>query len=335
MEQRRLGDSSLVSSVVGFGTWEAGGNQYGPIDTQDITDAVGYALDHGVTLFDTALGYGPHRSELFLGQALGARRKEAIVVSKLGMTFAEGKLTGLDASREHILRETEGILSRLGTDYLDLLLLHWPDHQTPAAETIGAFEELKQAGKIREYGVSNYTVPMLEECERHGHLAANQVGYNLFDRRMEAAVLPYCQRHGIGFMAYGSLGFGLLGGNLKPDNQFVDWDWRAKGMAFGLPTLGGENFARNLRVVERLRDLAAQYGKTVAQLGIAWVLSNPAVSVALAGIRNSKEIAEDIGAAGWLLDDVLKARIDGIFVEEGVPTYRDADQQLYPPALKR
>ncbi|MHB1132926.1 MAG: aldo/keto reductase [Chloroflexota bacterium] len=333
MEQRRLGNSSIVTSAVGFGTWEMGGTQYGEIDTSEATTAVQYALDHGITLFDTALGYGPYTSEVLLGKALGARRKDAVVVTKVGLSFEDTKLVGLDASRQHVEREVEGCLSRLGTDWIDLFIIHWPDHRTPAAETIGALEDLKKSGKIREYGVSNYTVPMLEECERYGHLAANQVGYHMFDRRMEAKVLPYCLEHGVGFMSYGTLGFGLLTGAMKPDNKFVSWDWRSNGMAFGLPLFTGEHFAKELRVVERLRALAGAHDKSVAQLAIAWVLSHPAVSVALVGARNAREIEENIAAASWQLDDDIKSAIDRIFAEEGVPTYRDAEQITLPPAL--
>jgi aryl-alcohol dehydrogenase-like predicted oxidoreductase len=333
MEQRRLGDSSLTVSAVGFGTWEMGGTQYGEIDMTEATNAVQYALDHGITLYDTALGYGPHTSEVILGKALGARRQDAVVVTKLGLAFEDNKLVGLDASREHILREAEGCLSRLGTDYVDLLLIHWPDHRTPAAETVGALEELKKAGKIREYGVSNYTAEMLAACEQYGHLAAQQVGYHMFDRRMEAKVLPYCLEHGIGFMSYGTLGFGLLTGALKPDNKFVNWDWRANGMAFGLPLFTGEHYLKELAVVDRLRALAASHGKSVAQLAIAWVLSHPAVSVALVGIRRPVEVEENVAAAGWHLDDEIKGEIDRIFAEVGVPTYREAEQITLPPAL--
>ncbi|MDA8216996.1 MAG: aldo/keto reductase [Dehalococcoidales bacterium] len=335
MEQRRLGNSSLVSSVVGFGTWEMGGTQYGPIDPQEAVAAVHYALDNGVTLFDTALGYGPHRSEELLGQALGPRRKDIILVTKVGLVWREGSLLALEAGRDHILTETDGCLSRLGTDYVDLLIIHWPDHHTPAAETIGTLEDLKKAGKIREYAVSNYTVEMMEECEKYGHLAANQVGYNLFDRRMEKEVLPYCVQREIGFMAYGSLGFGLLTGEFKPDTRLEPWDWRSRGNAFELPLFQPESYQKELKVVDRLKDLARRYDKTVAQLALAWVLSNPAVSVALTGIRRPSEIAENVAEADWRLGDDIKAEIDQIFTEENVPTYRDAPQAVYPPALKR
>jgi aryl-alcohol dehydrogenase-like predicted oxidoreductase len=198
---------------------------------------------------------------------------------------------------------------------------------------MGALEQLKAAGKIRHYGVSNFTVEMMEVCEQHGHLAANQVGYNMFDRRMEAAVLPYClgwvhPQQKIGFMAYGPLAFGLLTGAFTPETTFVDWDWRSKGKAFGLPLFQREDFLKELRVVERLKAMAARYGKSVAQLAIAWVLGQPAVTVALVGMRNVKELDENVAAVDWKLSVEDRAEIDRIMAEEGVPTYIDAPQAV-------
>jgi len=161
-----------------------------------------------------------------------------------------------------------------------------------------------------------------------GHLTANQVGYHLYDRRMEAAVLPYCQAHHIGFMAYGTLGFGLLTGAFTPETTFVEWDWRHGGKAFGLPLFEREHFLNELRVTARLQQLAADYGYTVAQLAIAWVLGNPAVSVALVGMRNSRELQENIAAVDWRLSPADRAEIDRIFEQEGVPTYVDAPQAV-------
>jgi len=329
METRRMGDSGLACSALGFGTWEMSTTQYGAIDVDDACRAVGEAIDRGITLFDTAEAYGPYRSEELLRRALGPRRKEVVLVTKVGFVFdAENRTVGRCSRREHIIAHAEGCLRRLNTDWIDLLLIHWPDHDTPYDEPIQALEELKAAGKIRHYGVSNFAPAMMDVCERVGHLTANQVGYHLFDRRVERAVLPYCQQHGIGFMAYGTLGFGLLSGAFTPETTFVDWDWRSGGMAFGLPLFRRPEFERELRVVARLQELAARYGKSVAQLAIAWVLGHPAVTVALVGMRNARELDENVAAADWRLTPEDRAAIDAIFVEEGVPTYTKAPQAL-------
>lgn len=329
MEQRRFGNTDLTCSALGFGTWEMSTTMYGEIDVNDASAAVGAAIDHGITLFDTAENYGPYHSEELLGKALGNRRKEIVLVTKVGFTFDENnKLSGRCSKHDYILERAEGCLKRLNTDWIDLLLVHWPDHDTPIEEPMTALEKLKQAGKIRHYGVSNFNVPMMEECQRHGSITANQVGYHLYDRRMERHVLPFCQEHGIGFMAYGTLAFGLLTGAFTPDTTFVDWDWRSRGKAFGLPLFEREHFLKELRVTARLQELAAQHGRTVAQLAIAWVLGHPALSVALVGMRNPRELKENVAAVDWRLTSEDRATIDQIFADEGVPTYFDAEQAI-------
>ncbi len=237
MEYRYFGDSGLKTSVLGFGTWEMSTTQYGEIDVNEASKAVNAAIDSGITLFDTAEVYGPFHSEELLGRALGARRKEIVLVTKVGFKYsAENKNIGRDSTRDSVLSHAEGCLKRLGTDWIDLLLIHWPDHDTPFEETMGALETLKASGKIRHYGVSNFNVAMLEECEKHGHLAANQVGYHMFDRRMEREVLPYCREKKIGYMAYGTLAFGLLTGAFTPETTFLDWDWRHNGKRSACPS---------------------------------------------------------------------------------------------------
>ncbi|MDP6605271.1 MAG: aldo/keto reductase [Dehalococcoidia bacterium] len=329
MEQRTIGDTDLVTSALGFGTWEMSTTAYGEIDVGEASSAVAAAIDHGITLFDTAEVYGPYHSEEILAKALGSRRNEVTLVTKVGFAYSdEPRVTGRDSTYDHIIERAEGCLQRLDTDVVDLLLIHWPDHNTPFEETMRGLERLKADGKIRHYGVSNFNVEMLEECERHGHLAANQVGYHLFDRRMEAEVLPYCQQSNTGFMAYGSLGFGLLTGAFTPETTFVDWDWRSSGKAFELPLFEPEPFAKELQVAERLKEIAAGHDKSLAQLALAWVLGNPAVSVALVGMRNERELSENVAAADWRLNDEDRAAIDLVFEEEGVPTHVDTPQAI-------
>ena len=335
METRQFGSSALQSSVIGFGTWQMSLRQYGHIDAAAATRAVQSAIDQGITLFDTSETYGPFTSEALLWQALGQRRQDVVLVTKVGFTFRDDpkqpgqmQTDARDSSARNIIAHAEGCLRRLRTDYIDLLLLHWHDHQTPHEETIAGLKTLQAAGKIRHYGVSNYNVPMLEESQKHGALCCNQVGYHLFDRRMEAAVLPYCRAQGIGFMAYGTLAFGLLSGAFSPTTRFVDWDWRSRGDAFGLPLFQRAHFLKALRVVDGLKALAADYGKTVAQLAIAWLLSQPGLTVALVGMRDERELKENVAAADWRLTAADLATIDRIFAAENVPTYVNAAQAL-------
>ncbi|MBN1318662.1 MAG: aldo/keto reductase [Anaerolineales bacterium] len=335
MEYRRLGNSDLVCSALGFGTWEMSTTDYGKINVKEASRSVHEAIDLGINLFDTAEAYGPYIAEKILGQALGARRKEAIVVTKVGLLINEDNVTiGRDSTPASVIANTERCLQRLGTDYIDLLLIHWPDFDTPIPETVGALEQLKADGKIRYYGVSNYDVDMMEVVLKNGHLTTNQVGYNIFDRRMEAAVLPYCLEHNIGFMSYGTLAFGLLTGAFTTSTIFDVNDWRSRSTrrkSFGLPLFNQENFLKELQVVERLKLLASDHGRSVVQLAIAWVLSHPAVTVALAGIRNRRELEENVAAVEWTLTQEIRDEIDRIMDEEEVSTFADAPQYLWKP----
>ena len=219
-----------------------------------------------------------------------------------------------NASTDYITERTEGCLKR-AQDRLcrsDADPLARPYH--PARRDNWGFGSAQgQRVRFDIMGSPTITVPMMTECEQYGHLTANQVGYNLFDRRMEAEVLPYCLAQGIGYMAYGSLGFGLLTGAFTADTTFVEWDWRSRGSAFGLPLFERENFLKELKVVARLKELAAGYNKSVPQLAIAWLLGNPAVTVGLVGMRNEHELKENVAAADWRLTDDDRAEIDRDF----------------------
>ena len=167
MDQRRIGTSDLLTSPIGFGTWEMSTTSYGEIDIDEASNAVAAALDSGITLFDTAEVYGPYHSEELLAKALGPRRQEITLVTKVGFAYNdEPKVVGRNSTYDHVIERTEGCLRRLRTDVIDLLLIHWPDHNTPFEETVRALERLKQNGKIRYYGVSNFNVAMMEECQK-------------------------------------------------------------------------------------------------------------------------------------------------------------------------
>ena len=171
----------------------------------------------------------------------------------------------------------------------------------------------KEEGKIRYGGVSNFSAAQMEESLKTFPIICNQVGYNLFDQRPEEEVIPFCRKHGLGIMAYGSLSYGLLTGTMTADTRFEEDDWRHNLQAFGLPLFEGEHFIHNLEIVERLKKIAASQGKSVAQLAAAWVLSNPTVTVALTGVRKPSEIEENVVAGSWRLTDEVKAEIESAF----------------------
>jgi aryl-alcohol dehydrogenase-like predicted oxidoreductase len=313
MEYRRMGNSDLVVSAIGFGCWEMGGTNYGPVDDQEEIEAVHRAMDLGVTLFDTAPVYGYGHSEEVLGRALGPRRKDVVLVTKCGLTWDPvTKTTKRDSRYSAIMSGVEASLQRLGTDYVDLLLIHWPDVQTPFEESMRALNDVVQQGKARYLGVSNFSSAQLRECVKYARLVANQVGYNLFDRRWEREMFPTAQELGVGIMAYGPLAHGLLTGTFTPQTVFEPPDWRARGVIFGQPLFQRENFLKNLEVVERLKDVARRLDTSLPRLALAWVLHNPQVSVALSGTRRAAEIEENVRALDVTLTPEILAELDTI-----------------------
>jgi myo-inositol catabolism protein IolS len=313
MDARAFGRSDVRVSPITLGSWPMSGDRYGPIDDSEAVRTIRHALDQGITIFDTAPAYGRGHAEETLGAALDGRRDQAIVVTKCGIEPAVGGQPGRNSSRAAILGEIDESLRRLRTDHVDVYLVHWPDPNTPLEETMGALDEIQRAGKARLVGVSNFDVPLLYQCLALRQLDVVQVGYNLFDRRMEREVFPFCREHGIGVMAYGSLAYGLLSGAFTEDTTFDAADWRANGVAFGQPILRGENFRHNVRLVQQLRDeVAAPRGLTVAQLALAWAVHNPHVTTAMVGARVPAEIEENVGAARVQLSEHDVAQIEGI-----------------------
>jgi aryl-alcohol dehydrogenase-like predicted oxidoreductase len=312
MDYRRMGRSELTVSAIGFGCWEMGGT-YGDIDAAEVTAAIHRAIDLGVTLFDTAPTYGFGASETLLSQALGPHRKDIILVSKTAISWDPVTHTRKFDSRYSTVKQiAEASLRRMATDYLDLLLIHWPDPETPLAETMRALNDLVAEGKTRFIGVSNFTAHELRESRPHAPICANQVGYNLFDRRWEREMFATAQELGIGIMAYGPLAHGLLTGTMAPDTVFGANDWRAGGVLFGQALFSPANLPRNLAVVARLQAVAARLDTSLPRLALAWVLRHPAVSVALSGCRTPREIEENVRALGVALADADLAELDQI-----------------------
>jgi aryl-alcohol dehydrogenase-like predicted oxidoreductase len=311
MQYRRMGDSDLITSAIGFGCWEIGGT-YGHFDVQEATAAIHRALDLGVTLFDTARAYGWGQSEELLGRALGPRRKDVIVVTKGGLVPRPGQRPRRDSRYQSLLDDCNDSLRFLGTDYLDLFLIHWPDPATPVEEAARALNDIVAAGKARYAGVSNFHPPQLRAMRALAPIVTNQVGYNLFDRRWERQMFPTARELGIGIMAYGPLAHGLLTGAFTPATTFEEGDWRRQGVLFGQALFQGDNFRQNLAVVERLKAVAARRGTTLPRLALAWVLANPQVAVALIGVRRISELDDNLKALDLALTDADRAEIDQI-----------------------
>jgi aryl-alcohol dehydrogenase-like predicted oxidoreductase len=323
MEFRQFGRTSLKVSAIGFGCWEMGGT-YGRIDESEFQRAVARAIDSGITCFDTAEAYGMGVSEEALARALGGRRNDVVIATKFGVGYEEMP-NRRDSSRARVLASIDKSLRRLRTDHVDVYLVHWPDPSTPVAETVEALDKIVRQGKVRYIGVSNFRLAQIEEAMRLRRVDVVQYAWNMFDRRMQVEIFPYCAAQQIGVMAYGSLAYGMLSGTFQAGMQFEESDWRSKGGMLGSLNLfrnlfGLEHFPRNLAAVEELKRLTTKYGKSLPQFALRWTLSNPIVGTALVGFRTPAEVTENLGALGWEISNADMAEIDAILARHGAVT---------------
>jgi aryl-alcohol dehydrogenase-like predicted oxidoreductase len=319
MEYRPFGQTGIDVSAIGFGCWEMGGS-YGAIDESDIVAAVNRGIDLGINCFDTAQGYGMGASERLLARALGNRRNEVILVTKFGIGYEQGR----DSSVEMVHKAIDQSLEMLNTDYIDVYLVHWPDRDTPFEETMGALEEIVQAGKVRHIGLSNFTPDEIRTSMDARRVDVLQYGYNMFDRRQSKWIFPYAQEQNIGIMTYGSLAYGLLAGVFNEDTVFEGPDWRKNGGGgFSLKLFAPGVFQRNVQAVNEIKAIADGLGKSLPHLALNWVLSHPAVSTALVGARTVAEVDDNMNALGWTLTDDVKREIDRVFAKYEIDTMPD------------
>ncbi len=292
----------------------SGEERYGPIEDAEAIKAIHRALDAGINCVDTAAGYGWGHAEEVVGEALIGRRAQVVLVTKCGLVQEPGQVRARrDISRAQILKQVEESLRRLRTDVIDIYLIHWPTESMPYEEAFHGLDDLVQAGKVRFVGVSNFTVEQMERCRSVRPIDVIQVGYHLFDRRMEQEVFPYCERHGIGVMGYGSLAHGLLTGTFTEATRFAEPDWRAGGVAFGQPLFRPDNLKQNVAVVARLaREVATPRNVPVSQIALAWVLRNPRIATALVGARTAREVEQNLAGAALTLTASEVAKIDEI-----------------------
>jgi aryl-alcohol dehydrogenase-like predicted oxidoreductase len=312
METIELGRTGLEVSRICLGTWQFGG-EWGKIDRGEAIATVARARESGINFFDTAQAYGFGASEKLLAQALaGVPREEVVIATKGGLRREGGELLR-DASPQWLRRGVEESLRHLETDYVDIYQVHWPDPNTPVAETAAALEELVQEGKVRHVGASNFDALQIAAFERTRKLETLQPPYHMLRREIERGVLPYCREHDIGVLVYGPLAHGLLSGHFKRDSRLSEDDWRAGSALFS-----GTSYERNLRIVEHLEEVAGQLHITVAQLAIAWTLANPAVHVAIVGARRPAQIESAAPAAEMHLDGDVMAQVEEILAEAAI-----------------
>lgn len=307
MEYRNLGKTDLNLSAITYGAFAIGGNMWGGNEQQDSIDAVHASLDHGVTSLDTAPFYGFGLSEELIGQAIkGKDRTKIQLLSKFGLVW-DGSNNGkgeffFDANdngktlpvykytaKVNIIKEVEESLKRLGTDYLDLLQLHWPDATTPISETMEALESLIQQGKIRAAGVSNYSLDQLKEAEKSISLASNQLSYSMLNRAIEKDVVPYTIENNIGIIAYSPLERGLLTGKYFKDATLKSDDHR--NGYFG--QFDPEKVKSFLNAIE---PLATSKNASLSQLVLRWTTLQPGITIVLAGARNATQAIDNAKA---------------------------------------
>lgn len=323
VQYRSFGQTGLDVSAIGFGCWELGG-AYGHFEDTEVIQAIHKALDLGINCFDTAQAYGMGRSEQLLAKGLSDRRKDIILVTKWAIGYNDTLSDrGRDSRAARSKLSIETSLKHLGTDYVDIFLIHWPDRRIPFDEPMRAMEDIVQEGKARFVGVSNFQSSEIEECMAARRVDVGQYGYHMFDRRMEVDVLPTHKQHGIGFMGYGSLAHGLLTGAFTEDTKFQESDWRSRGGLFNMPLFTDENFPRNLRVVHDLKGIAEDMGTKMANLALAWVLANPILSVALVGARTPAEVEDNMAALDVSFDDEALRAVDAVFERHSVDTRPD------------
>ena len=287
-------------SCLGLGGEQLGGHSWGKVSEKEMVAAVHRAVERGVTLFDTAPIYGLGHSEEVLGKALGAARKNVIIATKVGLVWKKDKQfeKSTDSSPAAVEKEVDASLKRLGTDYIDIYQVHWPDPDTPIEETLLAMKKLQQSGKIRCIGVCNFSLGLLKEAVKYSEIGTIQIPYNLIDRKYEGDVLPFCRDHKIAVFAYSPIARGFLSGKYDKNTTFGKDDRRSRDDDEYFQDAAA---AKNLSVLEKLEIVAGKLKKTPSQIALRWVLESPYITSAIFGAKNSSQVEENVAAAEFTL----------------------------------
>jgi aryl-alcohol dehydrogenase-like predicted oxidoreductase len=307
MKKRRLGRNGPELSAVGLGCMGMS-EFYGPRDDGESVATIHAALDAGLSFLDTADVYGPHTNEELVGKAIASRRSEVFLATKFGIVRGPNPLDrGVSGKPDYVKASCDASLKRLGVDVIDLYYQHRVDPKTPIEDTVGAMAELVKAGKVRHIGLSEASAKTLRRAARVHKITALQSEYSLWSRDVEDDILATCRELGIGFVPYSPLGRGFLTGEIKRFEDLAEDDFRRHS-----PRFQGENFAKNLKLVEHIGALAAEKGVTRSQLALAWVLAQGDDVVPIFGTKRRKYLAENLRALDVVLTTADLTRIEAV-----------------------
>jgi len=302
MHKKRLGNSDLEISPIGIGAWAMGGGgwtfAWGPQDDNQSSAAIHAALDHGVNWIDTAAVYGLGHSEEVVARALEGRSNRPYIFTKCSLVWNEKREISGSLKADSIRRECENSLRRLKVETIDLYQIHWPNPEPDIEEGWAMLAQLKQDGKIRWAGISNFSARQMDRCRRFSPITSLQPPYSAISPEVEDDILPYCQKHGIGVIVYSPMKSGLLTGKMSKERVagFPADDFRKRALHFQEPQL-----SRHLDLAEFMAKIGARHNRSAGEVAIAWTLRHPAVTAAIVGFRSPEQVAGVMGAMDFRL----------------------------------
>jgi len=308
MRFKRLGKTGANISVITVGTWAIGGTGWGEVDKKDSIEAIRAMVDEGVNSIDTAPAYGQGYSEEVVGEAVKGIRSKIFITTKFGPK--RGEIIPTSEVVEYAMTQCDLSLKRLGTDYLDLYLLHWPFKVFPAQETMTAINRLKEQGKIRNFGVSNFDEDQIQEFEKFGAVTALEPPFSMLNRKYEE-LMKFAKNRDMGVMTYGSLGAGILTGAIRTLPNYEPTDMRMHFYDF----FEEPKFSAVMELLKTLDGIAEKHNVPVVQVAINWSTQNPVVDTALMGVRNPKEAKENCAAMSWELNPAEIATINKAYAD--------------------